>query len=267
MHDRDDAIWKALSDPARRTLLDLLREGPRTTGDLAQEFAQSRFGVMKHLGVLHDAGLIRIERRGRERWNHVNAARLQGAIDRWINPFQRSWTRRWSSLRAHLAKESRMREQPGEAPQDGAMTGLDIRQELELPAPVERVFRALTAELDHWWGAPYRQAGAPSTLRLDARIGAPMIETGADGHAVIWGHVEEIRAPYQLYLSGRFAVRGAIAGRIHYDLAPAGPAACTLTLTHQAVGPIAAAARARFAHGWQDLLQARLRAHLAAAAV
>lgn len=260
----DDAVWKALADPARRSLLDLLRAGPRTTGDLAGHFEQTRFGVMKHLEVLHEAGLIGVERRGRERWNHLNAAQLQQAVDRWITPFQRSWTRRWANLQAHLAKESDMSESnQGLAQRASAAAELDIRQQVRLPAPVEQVFRALTEEIDRWWAPPYRQAAAPSTLHLEPRIGAAMIETGRDGHAIIWGHVEEIHVPHRLYLAGRFAVRGAIAGRIHYDLQPAGAAACELTLVHQACGPIAAEARERFAQGWADLLDARLRQHLA----
>ncbi len=82
-----DAVWKALADPTRRRILDLLRAEPRTTGDLAARFESTRFAVMKHLVVLVDAGLVIVERRGRERWNHLNPVPIRDLYRRWIRPF------------------------------------------------------------------------------------------------------------------------------------------------------------------------------------
>lgn len=76
MADKLDPLWKALADPQRRSLLEALREGPRTTTTLAETAEVGRHGVMKHLGVLVEAGLVRVERRGRERWNHL----VEGAL-------------------------------------------------------------------------------------------------------------------------------------------------------------------------------------------
>src|SRR2546426_761327 len=73
-HDDLAPVWKALADPTRRAILDALRKGPRTTGDLCGRFDVTRFAVMKHLAVLEDAGLVLARRQGRERWNHLNAA-------------------------------------------------------------------------------------------------------------------------------------------------------------------------------------------------
>lgn len=84
----DDAIWRALSDPTRRRILDLLRTRPRTTGELAEAFPVTRFAVMKHLRVLVDAGLVLIERRGRERFNHLNSVPIRAIYRRWIRPFE-----------------------------------------------------------------------------------------------------------------------------------------------------------------------------------
>jgi NAD+ synthase (glutamine-hydrolysing) len=84
----EDAIWKALGDPQRRALLEALRAGPRTTGDLAERAEISRYGVMKHLSVLVDAGLVRVERRGRERWNHLVAGPLRELERTWIRPLR-----------------------------------------------------------------------------------------------------------------------------------------------------------------------------------
>lgn len=84
----DDAVWKALADPTRRALLDLLRAAPRTTGELAAEFDLTRFAIMKHLTVLENASLVLVERRGRERWNHLNPVPIQAIHRRWIRPFE-----------------------------------------------------------------------------------------------------------------------------------------------------------------------------------
>ena len=70
-----DHIWKALSDPTRREILDLLRDGPRQTTEIVESFTQlSRFGVMKHLDVLRGAGLVNTRSDGRHRINSLNAA-------------------------------------------------------------------------------------------------------------------------------------------------------------------------------------------------
>lgn len=87
----DDLLWKALADPSRRRILDLLRLGPRTTGELADilasERALSRFAVMKHLAILGRAGLLVARREGKYRWNHVNAAPIAGIYRRWVSAF------------------------------------------------------------------------------------------------------------------------------------------------------------------------------------
>jgi DNA-binding transcriptional ArsR family regulator len=253
--DKSANIWKALVDPVRRELLDLLRDGPKTTGTLAKHFEQSRFGVMKHLSVLEDADLILIEKRGRERWNYLNAAKLTQSTERWLSPFQKIWTDRLAGLNRHLTLENDMKN-------ERAVTCLDIVQETELPAQKARIFRALTQDIDAWWGDNFRQAGADSTIRLETRIGADMVETGADQHEVIWARVEEVRAPDILYLSGRFAVVGAVAGRIHFNLEATASGNTKLRLQHAAVGMIATEMQSRFSQGWHQLLDVQLRTYL-----
>jgi uncharacterized protein YndB with AHSA1/START domain len=208
---------------------------------------------MKHLGVLTDCGLLSIERRGRERWNYLNAVRLREAADRWLTPFQSQWSEGLSSLKQHLKEKANM---------TAPSLGLDIRQETELPASPERVFVALTRDINHWWGAKYRQAGDESVLVLVPEIGSDMVERSSHGHAVIWGRVEEVRRPNRLYLSGRFGVKGAVAGRVHFDLDATGDGNCRLVVSHQAVGAIAEEMQSNFVSGWKDLIGERLRAQL-----
>ncbi|WP_102107671.1 ArsR/SmtB family transcription factor [Oceaniglobus roseus] len=82
-----DAIFKALNDPTRRALLDALRERDgQTLTDLEARLEMSRFGVMKHLNLLEDAGLITTTKKGRFKYHYLNALPLQEVIDRWIEP-------------------------------------------------------------------------------------------------------------------------------------------------------------------------------------
>jgi DNA-binding transcriptional ArsR family regulator len=85
--DRDD-VFKALSDPTRRGILDRLRDQPRTTGELCGAFPDlTRFAVMKHLDVLEASGLVVVRREGRVRWNHLNAVPIQQIYERWMSRF------------------------------------------------------------------------------------------------------------------------------------------------------------------------------------
>src|SRR5262245_9109666 len=80
-------VWRALGNPVRRELLDALRRGPRTTGELADQIqGLSRFAVMQHLGVLTDAGLVVVRRQGRQRFNHLNPVPLREWYERWVVP-------------------------------------------------------------------------------------------------------------------------------------------------------------------------------------
>lgn len=86
--DEEDRIFKALSHRVRRRMLDLLKQDARTTGMLCDAFPEiDRCTVMQHLRVLEEAGLIVPERRGRERWNHLDALPIHAIHERWIGPY------------------------------------------------------------------------------------------------------------------------------------------------------------------------------------
>lgn len=85
---KEDRVFKALAHKVRRAMLDRLKEGPRTTGMLCEDFAQmDRCTVMQHLKVLEQAGLVVAEREGRERWNHLNSLPIKQIHDRWISEY------------------------------------------------------------------------------------------------------------------------------------------------------------------------------------
>jgi DNA-binding transcriptional ArsR family regulator len=88
-----DQVWKALSDPTRRTILDVLRDRPRTTTEIVERFSQlSRFGVMKHLEVLRQAQLVSTRAAGRQRVNSLNVVPIRQIYERWVGPFQELWS-------------------------------------------------------------------------------------------------------------------------------------------------------------------------------
>jgi DNA-binding transcriptional ArsR family regulator len=87
-----DAVWKALSDPTRRAILDLLRRGPRATTDIVEAFPHlTRFGVMKHIDVLRNAGLINTREEGRQRVNSLNAVPIRQIYERWVSRYEELW--------------------------------------------------------------------------------------------------------------------------------------------------------------------------------
>ena len=91
--DNLDAVWKALSDPTRRAILDLLRDHPLTTTEIVESFSNmSRFGVMKHLDVLREAGLVQTNESGRQRMNSLNAVPIRQIYERWVSPFRELWS-------------------------------------------------------------------------------------------------------------------------------------------------------------------------------
>jgi DNA-binding transcriptional ArsR family regulator len=85
-----ELVFKALADGRRRRMLDLLKAGPLTTGNLCSRFPElNRCTVMQHLGVLERADLIIVKREGRVRWNYINPLPIKAIHDRWISPHAR----------------------------------------------------------------------------------------------------------------------------------------------------------------------------------
>lgn len=86
--ERQERLFKGLADATRRQILDLLRDRPRTTGDVCSQFPDlDRCTVMQHLGVLEKADLIIVKREGRVRWNYLNVITIREVYDRWISPY------------------------------------------------------------------------------------------------------------------------------------------------------------------------------------
>ncbi|GMV99407.1 MAG: transcriptional regulator [Candidatus Hydrogenedentota bacterium] len=101
-----DSVWKALSDPTRRDILDFLRDGPKTTTEIVDHFPRlSRFGVMKHLDVLRDASLVNTREEGRLRINTINAVPIRQIYERWVSGFEDLWASRLLNVKRDTESE------------------------------------------------------------------------------------------------------------------------------------------------------------------
>lgn len=109
-----DPIFRALANGWRRRILDLLRESPRSTGELADELPDiSRFAVMQHLKVLEEAQLVVHVRDGRQRINHLNPVPIQMIYERWVRAYEENWAAALLGLKRRL-ETPRLDEPAGE---------------------------------------------------------------------------------------------------------------------------------------------------------
>src|SRR5947209_5926247 len=98
-----DEVFRALADPTRRSLLDeLFREDGQTLSALQERFPMTRFGVMKHLRQLEEAGLVVTRRRGREKLHFLNPVPIRLVHDRWVSKYAEPWAASLSDLKHHL---------------------------------------------------------------------------------------------------------------------------------------------------------------------
>jgi DNA-binding transcriptional ArsR family regulator/uncharacterized protein YndB with AHSA1/START domain len=244
-------VWKALADPTRRGILDLLSERPRTTGELAGAFPLSRFAVMKHLGVLRDAGLVVVRARGRERWHHLNGVPLREAYERWMG--------RWADQSASTLLRLRQAAEEGAGMTQTtglAVQVLEIEQEVTVGAPREKVFDAL-CHMGDWWPHRFVEAGK---VHLDPVVGGRFWEEWPGGDGALYATVTQVRRPDVLTCEGPMGMGGPVAGIISFELDEA-PGGTRLRCSHRAFGDIDEQTRAAYAEGWGEVMAA-LRTHL-----
>jgi DNA-binding transcriptional ArsR family regulator len=104
--DREQAVFGAISHPARRRMLDLLRDSDSSVNRIAGHFKMSRPAVSQHLRILLDSGLVTEERHGRERRYHLVPDRL-GPVREWMAHYDRFWDDRLQRLQKLVAKKSK----------------------------------------------------------------------------------------------------------------------------------------------------------------
>jgi DNA-binding transcriptional ArsR family regulator len=243
-----EPVWRALADPTRRAILDELRSGPRTTSTLAEGFPTTRFAVMKHLGVLVEAGLVTVERRGRERLNHLNPVPLRQTYERWVRPAAGPSAE--VALRLAERAESEMT----------SAYGLDVRARHTVHADPGRTWAALL-DLADWWPQCW-----PDGARLlfepyvGGRLGTTFGKALDDGgRGALWGVVSGLHPARELRVDGTMDIPGPVAGQWRMLLEPAVPTTATttvVTVEHRVLGPVDDDVAAGFTRGWPATLVA-----------
>jgi DNA-binding transcriptional ArsR family regulator len=104
--DERPDVYRAISDPTRRAILDKLRRGPTPVNTLASEFSQSRPAISKHLRILRAAHLVKERRSGRERYYRLEPKPLRD-VARWLEEYRNFWEHNLNKLKEHLESESR----------------------------------------------------------------------------------------------------------------------------------------------------------------
>ena len=179
----NEDVFRALADPTRRQLLDLLfeRDG-RTLTELESGMPMTRFGVMKHLRVLEEAGLIITRKVGREKFHYLNSVPIQLISDRWINKYSAVRTSALADLKTVLERGDDMTS--------------DVKPKLVyqivINAPPERVWEAITTPeftSRYYYG---------STLKTDLSVCSPFTYHMPNGSPVVEGEVIASEPPSRL---------------------------------------------------------------------
>lgn len=226
-----DAVFKALSDPTRRALLDSLRDkSGQTLTELEAGLGMTRFGVMKHLKVLEDANLVVTRKEGRFKYHYLNALPIQEVADRWMAPYGKPLAR----------------------------FALDLKNSLEGTRPMptkpdlvlETYIRTTPKEL---WDALINPEKTPLYYygsKVDSPLtkGSPFRYTGPDGSLTLDGEIIDIVPEKRLETTflAPWAGQGAETTRVVYEIEPMGEVT-KLTLTHYEVEKSRAGAEG----GWQ----------------
>jgi uncharacterized protein YndB with AHSA1/START domain len=208
-----DAVFRALADPTRRSLLDeLFREDGQTLSALEGRFPMTRFGVMKHLRQLEAAGLVVTRRRGREKLHFLNPVPIRLVHDRWVSKYAEPWAAALSGLKNRL--EERM----------------EKVFEIYIKTTPERLWEAITdSEMRRQYNFG---VGVTSDWTPGSRYEA--FHPGA-GVAIAEGENLEVEPPRRLVQSFTALwsdeVKAEGTSRVTWEIEPVGDS-CRLTVTH-----------------------------------
>jgi uncharacterized protein YndB with AHSA1/START domain/DNA-binding transcriptional ArsR family regulator len=236
---RQDAVFKALADPVRRLLLDRLfaRDG-QTLGELCAQVPRlTRFGVMKHLGVLEESGLIVTRRMGREKLHYLNPVPIRLLHDRWIGKYAEPWAAALSQLKTTLEGE-----------------GMDAPRhvyEVYIRATPERLWQAIVGSEDtrrYFYGGIYESSWERDT---------PYRTILPDGTTPFEGTIIEIDPPRRLVYSFHYVgdpeTRKERPSRVSWEIASLGEV-CKLTVVHDAFAAGETATYRMVSRGWPFIL-------------
>ena len=209
-----DDVFRALADPTRRRLLDaLFRDDGQTLSTLEARFDITRFGVMKHLKVLEEAGLVVSHRRGREKLHFLNPVPIRLVHDRWVSKYAEPWVAGLSDLKTRLEAT------------------MEKVYEIYIRTTPERLWRALTDPEERGkWSFGNR---VDSSWTPGAHI--EMRNPRADGVLLGDGEVLEIDPPHRLVHTMQALwgddVKAEGTSRVTFEITPVGDS-CRLLVTH-----------------------------------
>jgi uncharacterized protein YndB with AHSA1/START domain/predicted transcriptional regulator len=222
-----EPVFRALSDPNRRYLLDLLHERDgQTLLELQGHLPMTRFGVMKHLKILEEAGLVVSRRSGREKLHYLNRVPIQMVYDRWVMKYAQPVAQSLTLLKYGL-----------EDPSMTATTALTTHiYEVYIRTTSEKVWQALTD------GNLTKQYYFATAIESDWKPGSPYRMLTPDGFNMVSGDVLEIDEPRKLVLTfqphwDEEAERAGYTTQVTYEIAPAGPDMVKLTTIHEGLDP------------------------------
>ena len=242
-----DHVWRAVASPTRRRLIELLRDGPRTTGDLCGCFRTTRFATMKHLGVLERAGIVTARRAGRERWNVLNPEPLREVEGRWPGLLPPEPPAPMPAAPAT----------PGApATSSTAAPATRISTEAFIDAPPWRVFDALTQNVAAWWGGPHLRSVDATNLVLEPQPGGRFVEEWGHRQGALRAVVTAIKQDEHLELTGALAGKPAGVLGIRLERREGG----TLLLAELTTSGVDAADGDAGKRAMDDLFKARLKA-------
>lgn len=258
-----DAVWTALSHPARRRIVDELRLRPATTGELHSRLedaglAPSRFATQRHLHTLREAELVLVDERGRERVNALNASALYQATIGWLDPHSARIAHGLDRLKA--VAEQRGRSSANEVnPKENPVPEIEhllVEQSIDIAAPAEHVWHTVTKATEVWWQPPFTllpEASSEVRLELPDTVGKPVVERDGQRSAV-WGQLVELTPQLELAYTSRVCGADAATGTVRFAVTDIG-AAVRLSFRQEAIGVFGDGMHDAVTRGWRDKLQ------------
>lgn len=251
--DNPKSVWKALADPTRRKILDILREHPNKAGRIAEAFPISREGVTKHLKILKDANLVIDKKKGRENWYYLNVIPLEEMYERWMHPYEKIWS---SSL-------LKLKKQLEQGDNDMDINFMEIELKVFINATREKVFNSLVTNVSHWWGRPFIINEQTTNIILEPKIGGLFYETWDNVQGYKWGEVTHLKTNEVLELTGSFGMPDIVHSKVKITLEDENNGTGTnLFFSHQAMGPLDEKNKTSYAGGWKDLIGTRLKVYV-----
>jgi DNA-binding transcriptional ArsR family regulator len=214
-----DAVFRALADPSRRQILDLLKARPgMNVSDLTEHFEFSRFAVMKHLRVLEEASLVVRRRDGKSKRLYLNAIPIQTIYDRWISQYSARWASSLTSLKYRLEEESTM-----------VKTDLEQVYVMFIRTSPARLWNAITsAELTKHY---FHDSEVESDWKVGSRIDYYRVKDGERSSALT-GEILEIELEKKLVHSFDFPGNDDPVTRVSYEIEEIAEGTVKLTLVH-----------------------------------